>query len=193
MASLMTGLLVLAAVGAVVPSKAQLARARLSPAARRDGASARFAAAIHQALVDKLGADALPIRVDADGGRVVLSGTVKQRPTQRLAEEVSLAVPGVEDVDNQVEIAAPTTGGPPVATAVGKAELGVDDRLLQTRVKLRLLDQVGVVALKVDVAAADSVVSVRGILSNEAERRAILGVASRTHGVGRVVDLLRVP
>lgn len=48
--------------------------------------------------------DASDIELQVTDGVVVLSGTVEDRRTKRLAEDVVDAIPGVRDVDNQLRI-----------------------------------------------------------------------------------------
>lgn len=67
---------------------------------------------VHEALTDHEHLDATHIVVDVKEGEVSLSGSVEDRATKRLAEDVVMSVKGVRDVHNQIRIgtaAAPMT------------------------------------------------------------------------------------
>jgi osmotically-inducible protein OsmY len=57
---------------------------------------------IEEALVRRAQADAASIQVEVQGGKVVLSGTVRSWAEQREAERVAWAAPGVEAVENRI-------------------------------------------------------------------------------------------
>jgi osmotically-inducible protein OsmY len=64
--------------------------------------------------------------------------------------------------------------------------------MLESRVKLRLLDQMGLVAFNVEVEAVDGTVSLRGTLPDQDHRDIALRTAGHTKGVKKVLDILRV-
>ncbi len=55
-------------------------------------------------LTDHPEIDASDIEVRVDSGEVTLSGTVDERPTKRMAEDVAASVNGVRDVHNQLRV-----------------------------------------------------------------------------------------
>src|SRR5664280_2374904 len=55
-------------------------------------------------LIDKLGADALRIKVSVSGETATLTGEVAKSPSQGLAEQVALSVEGIKKVDNKVTV-----------------------------------------------------------------------------------------
>ncbi len=55
-------------------------------------------------LADHPEIDASEIEVTVDNGEVTLSGSVDQRSTKRLAEDVADSVSGVRDVHNQLRV-----------------------------------------------------------------------------------------
>ena len=59
---------------------------------------------VHEALTDHGDVDATHIAVDVKNGEVMLTGTVEDRQTKRLAEDVVERVTGVRDVQNHIRI-----------------------------------------------------------------------------------------
>ena len=64
----------------------------------------RIRDAVSEALHDDDDVDASDISVEVKDGEVILTGTVADRRTKRLAEEVVEALPGVHDVVNQIRV-----------------------------------------------------------------------------------------
>lgn len=149
--------------------------------------------AVRTALLGELGTDALGISIEVEGHEATLTGEVSQRSTQELAKEVAVAVEGIETVNNHLEVAPPEEPSEtPAADVVAEAEREVRDAILETRVKSRLLTEIGRYATQVEVEATDGVVSLRGHLPDDARRDLALETAESTSGVEEVVDLLRV-
>jgi osmotically-inducible protein OsmY len=146
---------------------------------------------VRVALLEKLGADALHVDVDANGNNVVLSGIVNKKSTEELAKEVALSVEGVRHVDDHITLKAEGNPETPVGNAVGHVESEVKDAILEGRVKGHLLDDVGENAMKIEVEASNGVVSLRGTVSSSSVQKAALQAARSTEGVTKVVDLLR--
>ncbi|MFY9820584.1 MAG: BON domain-containing protein [Thermoanaerobaculia bacterium] len=193
--ALLAAALLLAALLAACASTVPTERSRAADEAVREQevSDARLENAIRLALLEKLGQDGVAIKVDADQGRVKLTGEVEKRSTQDLAEEVVKSVPGVRDVDddltNRDEAKAPAT---PVARAVGHAERKVDDAVLEMRVGKNLLEEIGRYALDLEVEASDGAISLRGILPDRERKSLALKAAQGTSGVKKVIDLLKV-
>ena len=59
---------------------------------------------IHEALTDHSHIDATHITVDVKSGEVTLTGTVDDRNSKRLAEDIVERVSGVKDVQNQLRV-----------------------------------------------------------------------------------------
>jgi len=163
---------------------------RSAPAAGdSDVAEARTEADVRLALLDKLGWDALDVKVEVDGGRVLLEGEVEKRATQELAEEVALSVPGVNRVDNRLRTPAVSTGTP-VGQAVGSAEREVNDAALELRVAKNLLGEIGRHAFDLEIESTDGIVSLRGTLPDRERKALALRTAGGTSGVKKVIDLI---
>jgi hyperosmotically inducible periplasmic protein len=153
---------------------------------------ASLGADIRLALIEKLGFDALGIRVDTAGSRVDLTGRVEKRATQELAEEVVRSVAGVGKVNNRVTLKEQGRSETPVGQAVASSELEVQDAALELRVGKNLLGEIGRYALRLEVESTDGVVSVRGEVPDRQRKELALRTAGETEGVKKVIDLLEV-
>jgi osmotically-inducible protein OsmY len=163
---------------------------RSAPAAGdSDVAEARTEADVRLALLDKLGWDALDVKVEVTGGTVRLEGEVEKRATQELAEEVALSVSGVNKVDNRLTMPSASTGTP-VGQAVGSAEKEVNDAALELRVGKNLLGEIGRYAFDLEIESTDGIVSLRGTLPDRERKTLALRAAGNTTGVKKVIDLL---
>jgi len=141
---------------------------------------------ITAALVEKLGPDADTIRVAFFDGKCVLSGRVAEKPTKELAKEVALYVPGVKKVENEIE--ATNVAG------LGRGKVGAEsqDATLETTVKKALRDEIGDHAGKLEVEACEGVVSLRGMVADQARHDLAMAAATKVQGVVKLIDLLRV-
>ena len=142
-------------------------------------------------LLTKLGWDGLRIDVNVHGPDVVLAGTVTKRSTQHLAEEVTLAVSGVQHVTDDVRVGGEPATETRVKRTVDQGKREVSDALLEMHVKGRLLEEIGREAMHVEVEAADGVVSLRGTVPTAEQREVAVRTAERTKGVTKVIDLIR--
>lgn len=134
-------------------------------------------------LIDKLGVDALGISVAVRGDRATLGGSVSKPESRKLAEEVVLSVEGIRHVEDEVTEKTP-------ANAVAATEAAVRDATLELKVKSVLLTEIGAHALKVEVEAADGVVSLRGRPGDPESARLAVRKVRAMKGVKKVVDLL---
>jgi osmotically-inducible protein OsmY len=153
---------------------------------------ARIELKVRLALMQKLRADGMRIAIEVRGDEVTLAGRVEERSSQELAKEVALSVTGVRRVRNDIELARQQPNGARVATAVGKVESELTDGLLETKVKLALLDDLGSNAFAVEVEATDGVVSLRGTVPSRSYRSLAVATARETSGVRHVIDLLKL-
>ncbi|MEM7051978.1 MAG: BON domain-containing protein [Acidobacteriota bacterium] len=151
---------------------------------------ARLTTAVRLALLEKLGSDGMTIEPEVRGDRAFLTGTVQQRSSQELAEEVAASVRGVRRVKNRIKVAKGDSTA--LGAAVSDAEREVRDALLETRIKGRLLSEVGRFGLEIEVECVDGVASLRGWLPDPERKRFALSAAESTPGVNKVIDLLRV-
>ncbi len=144
---------------------------------------------IRSVLLEHFGTDALGIKIDVNGGNVVLSGSVDKPSTQELAKQAALSVGGVTAVENRIAVhGAPLTRA---TQAAERTENKLENALLEAKVKGRLLEQVGENALKIEVEATDGVVSLRGEVPTENIRATALDTVKHTGGVKRVENFLK--
>ena len=197
-AALMLGLAASGRAASPTPSPGVGARAgdaidRALGAVSDELADAIVKTKIRVAMLEHLKSDGLRVQVDVRAGVVNLSGEVQRRADQKLAEQVAASVDGAKEVHSKVTVAAgagPTP--PPVAGFVGKVERNFDDVLLEARIKGRLLEEIGKAAFKIEVSAVDGVVSLSGIVPDEAREKLAVKVAQGTGGVKELHDLLKV-
>jgi osmotically-inducible protein OsmY len=142
------------------------------------------------ALLNKLGTDSLRIDVDTMGGTVNLKGTVQKRETSELATTVAKTVTGVKSVDNDLEVAA-AVANPSKADAMTKeAEMELKDTVLETKVRIALVDKLGTDGFKVSTEAASGVVTLSFDKDLAAARRTEAGnVVKAVEGVTKVVNV----
>jgi osmotically-inducible protein OsmY len=157
-------------------------------------ADALLALKVKGALLDQLGIDGGRLAVDVDGHHVTLAGSVNSQSTSDRAWKVAGAVPGVDSVTMTVKIENDLAGGlidKQVDRAIDATQGRIADAVLETRVKTRLVEEMGRAAFAVEVEARDGVVSLSGAVPDEIRRALAVQTAERTSGVTRVTDLLR--
>lgn len=135
---------------------------------------------VHQALGGEPGVNQYRIDVDTLEGRVTLTGMVSSAEESQLAVNLAREVKGVVAVRNNLQVGSKSFGQT------------LNDKLLVTKIKSKLIVKPGVRALNIDVDAVAGVVTLSGIVAAEAQRATILLVARETGGVRSVVDNLVV-
>ncbi len=141
------------------------------------------------ALLNELGTDSLKIEVDANDGVVDLDGTVGKRETAELAATIAKSVEGVSRVDNSVEVAAPAGQGA-VGRAATEAEAEVKDGVLESQIRLALIDELGTDGFRVGTEAASGVVTLEfGPELDKARRAQAVAVVEGVEGVTRVLSV----
>lgn len=153
---------------------------------------------VKTALLGKIGLDAMDMDVTAIGNRIVLNGEAESKTHQELAKEVALAVDGVDSVVNQVRVETDgeeeteTPVADNVGSAVSHAELEIKDAVLESRVKTKLIEELGLTAFDIEVEATDGTVSLRGTLKDRDRVKLAKKIARDVRGVDKLVDLLEV-
>ncbi|MEM9291130.1 MAG: BON domain-containing protein [Acidobacteriota bacterium] len=190
-------LLALALLTLIAPLQLSADEETSPPSITERLADARATLAVRGALLQKLGADSLNIEVTVEGDRAVLSGLVEERSVQELAKEVALAVDGITTVDNRIRLEGDKdlvdSTAPEIAERVGRdAEEEALDALLEVRLKVALVREMGTRALAIEVEAVDGVVSLRGQVPDSERRSVARRTAAEVDGVRKIVDLLEV-
>ena len=140
------------------------------------------------ALLTKLGADSLKIDVDTTDGAVRLGGEVGKRETAELAKTVAASVEGVTEVDDDLTVEAPSTGA--VAKVAAETEAEVKDGILESKVRLALIDQLGSDGFRIGTEAANGVVTLELGPDLGADRRALaVKAVEGVEGVAKVVTV----
>jgi len=140
------------------------------------------------ALLTKFGTDALRVEVITSDGKVQLAGTVEKRETRELADDVASKVEGVRRVDNDLHLRS--SGGGRMNKAAREAEAEVQDAVLESKVRLALIDKFGSDGFRVGTEAASGVVTLEFPEKLAAERRhEMVGLVEDVEGVARVISL----
>lgn len=142
------------------------------------------------ALLNKLGTDSLHVDVDAKAGAVTLTGTVHKRETRELAETIAKSVKGVSSVDNDVVFEANATNPSKVGAAAGEAEAEVKDALLETKVRIALVDKLDSNGFKIGTEAASGVVTLEFDRDFSAmQRQEAIKIVKGVDGVTKVLSV----
>jgi osmotically-inducible protein OsmY len=148
------------------------------------------------------------VSIEVTGKRVRLSGTVDTADERSHAEEVvrqsdpTLTVENLLLTNNDREPPAATTKdkvSESTKRAAHKAEKAateagemITDGWITSKVKTQLMAADGVHASAINVDTTDHVVTLRGHVRSEAERRKAVKLARETRGVDRVLDQLTI-
>jgi hyperosmotically inducible periplasmic protein len=153
---------------------------------------ALLASRVRIALLEHLKQDGLGIHIEIRGEAVTLTGRVSNRSSLELAVEVARSVEGVRAVKSGIELELEQeSAGRPQAGVLGSVEQEVRDALLEARVKVRLIDQLGRVAFAIEVEATDGIVSLSGTAPDTTRRELARDIAGSTKGVVEVHDVMR--
>ena len=142
------------------------------------------------ALLDKLGMDTLHVDVDSLGGTVTLMGVVDKRETKELAGTVAMSVDGVHHIENGIRFEAAVANPSQAGAAVGEADAEVKDAVLETRLRLALIDKMGTDGFTIGTDAANGVVTLSfdHAFASDGRERAV-AIATGMAGVSKVVSI----
>jgi osmotically-inducible protein OsmY len=138
-----------------------------------------LANAVMQALADNPLVHADEIAVDDRGGDIVLRGTVGSLVQRAEAARTTRAVPGVQNVEDEMRER-------PLGTE-GRADADTEAAVLAA-----FIDDDELHASLVEVEARDGTVTLRGLVELEWQRDRAERIALEVGGVSRVVNRLRV-
>jgi osmotically-inducible protein OsmY len=142
------------------------------------------------------------IDVTTSNGVVTLRGTVADNQSRQQAENIARNVDGVAGVQNELRV---DTADARTAEADRRADAGPRDARddpddgrvnagwLTTRIQAQYFTTTDVKGRNIDVTStSDGIVTLRGEVENEQERRRAVEIAQNTDGTARVEDHLRV-
>lgn len=141
---------------------------------------ATITAKIKSELIAEKNVKARNIDVDTVGGVVVLSGYVDSQQEADRAGQLAKSVPGVVRVKNELRIGSRTMGQ------------GLDDKVLSSKIKARLMEEPGIKSLNIDVDVYSGSVNVTGTVPNQEQKKKVLNLIRSVEGVRGVVDNLQV-
>ena len=119
------------------------------------------------------------IKIESRDGAVTLTGIVSEEFHKSLAQETVAGLPGVESVDNRLEV----KGEPPTANS---------DAWLRDKVKVTLLFHRSVSAGTTEVDVKDGIVTLRGDAASQAQKELTTEYAKDVEGVKDVNNEMTV-
>src|SRR3989338_2235072 len=119
------------------------------------------------------------VKVESKEGVVTLSGTVNQESHKALAEETVANLPGVQSVDNRLELK-------------GEHPAENSNEWTALKVKTVLLFHRNVNTVKTEVYVEEGVVTLRGEAASEAQRELITGYVKDVSGIEGVKNEMTV-
>ena len=119
------------------------------------------------------------IKIQSMDGAVTLTGIVSEEYHKSLAQETMAGLPGVESVDNRLEI----KGAPPTANS---------DAWLRDKVKVTLLFHRSVNGFKTEVNVKDGIVTLQGEATSQAQKDLTTEYAKDVEGVKDVNNEMTV-
>jgi osmotically-inducible protein OsmY len=188
----LTSLVKLAAIGIALTGAAAVQATTPAKAAPSTPTQADWTTTLNVklALLDKLGTDSLHVDVDSVAGTVSLRGTVDKRQTKELAGTVAMAVRGVHRVENGIRLEAAVANPSHAGAAVSEADAEVKDAVLETRLRLALIDKMGSDGFGIGTDAANGVVTLSfDHAFNTVSRERAVAIATDVKGVSKVVSV----
>jgi osmotically-inducible protein OsmY len=110
------------------------------------------------------------IKIQSKDGVVTLTGIVSEESHKSLAQETVAGLPGVETVDNRLEV----KGAPPTANS---------DEWLRDKVKVALLFHRSVSGITTEVSVKDGIVTLQGEATSQAQKDLTTEYAKDVEGV----------
>ncbi len=120
------------------------------------------------------------IDVDTLDGVVTLTGMVESQEVMERAVAAAGRATGVVKVKNNLTIGTRSMGQM------------VDDGLLGSRIKARLIKEPGIRSLNIDVDVYNGIVTLSGIMSSAAEKEKVIDIARTTAGTIKVVENIQL-
>lgn len=140
-------------------------------------------------------ADVKPWNIDvttASGGVVTLEGTVDSTEAKNEAVRIARETEGVTRVEDRLRVEADARRTDAAPTAADPSAIGQPDAWLTAKVQAKYFVDEEVKARNIDVETSSGVVTLKGTVGSEAERRQAVAIARNTDGVRDVTDNLQV-
>lgn len=131
------------------------------------------------------------IDVDVASGEATLTGRVDEDVTKDLAYQIALGVPGIESVDNQIEVQADVVRATPDADDRSFGAV-VDNATITAAVKSKLLWSRHTDGLQTDVTTENGIVTLTGTANSSEARELAEMMAENTNGVVSVRNQLTI-
>lgn len=120
------------------------------------------------------------IDVDTIEGHVILTGIVQTENEAQRAVAIAGTVPGVKKVTRNIQVGSRSFGQT------------IDDQLLGSRIKAKLVKEPGIRSFNIDVDVAKRVVTLSGIVNNLGQKRKIIEITKSTSGIANVIDFIKI-
>jgi hyperosmotically inducible protein len=135
---------------------------------------------------------AYQIDVDTQNGVVTISGAVDNADAKQQAVALARETEGVTDVVDQLTVSPTATFGERAEGAMAAAAEATSDAAITATIKTKMMADMTVSGLKVDVDTRDGIVTLTGTVPTAGERDRAVAVARGTSGVKDVEDKLMV-
>ncbi|OMH33623.1 BON domain-containing protein [Motiliproteus sp. MSK22-1] len=153
---------------------------------------ANLTARIKSQLLWNTSTEGLAINVDTRNKVVTLSGDVESEAESELAELIALNTGEVLEVKNQLKVVGEKTSlDEKVAQESREAAQTVSDSWITTKVKSMLIYNRNVDGVDIDVSTQKGVVTLRGRVDSEFERKLAISIAEGVKGVKSVSSELQ--
>lgn len=146
-----------------------------------------LAATVKSKLLWNSNTRGLDIQVRSENGAITLSGQAQTAAAKELAGELAANTDGVREVFNHLSISTADSTSSEVQTAVQEAREDISDAWITSKVKASFLYSRNLDGLNIEVNTQDGLVTLRGKVLSNAEKRMAMDIARNIRGV-RGVD-----
>lgn len=122
-------------------------------------------------------------KVETKAGRVALTGTVESNEAKELAYQLAVNTRGVVSVNNQLAVNGEKTSGEAAREASHEVSQAVADAWVTAKVKSTFFYSANVDGSDIDVATEKGIVTLKGKVSNGAERALAIELAQNVRKV----------
>lgn len=148
---------------------------------------ATLAATVKSKLLWNSNTRGLDIQVRSENGAITLSGNAQTSAAKELAGQLAENTEGVSQVFNHLSISSADSSSSEVQTAVEEARENISDGWITSKVKASFLYSRNLDGLNIEVNTQEGLVTLRGKVLSNAEKRLAMDIARNIRGV-RGVD-----